>query len=302
MRRLLILALVAGSALPATPVHARETLRLQPSTPWVVDYAEESCRLARNFGEGKERVTLMMDQMEPGDWFRITLTGKPLRVGNVTRLDKARIRFGPNELETEISAQVGEMGDEPALLVIGSKRLAPLTDQEKEAAKKAARENGRFEPAALGPVREAAATWLELTKATRRDLVLDAGPMDKPLAALRTCSWDTIKAWGLDIEQQKTLTSKVHPKRSPATWFDSSDYPTDMLRGGYEGIVNFRLLVDASGKPSSCKIQTSTRPKEFDDTVCRAVMKRAEFEPALDARGKPVPSYWISTVNFRICC
>lgn len=302
MRRLLILALIAGSALPATPVHAREVLRLQPSTPWVLDYAAENCRLARNFGEGRERVTLMMDQMEPGDWFRITLTGKPLRVGNVARLDKARMRFGPAESDAEISAQVGEMGDEPALLFLGSHRVAPMTDQEKAAAKEANRENGRFEPAPLGPDREAAAIWLELTKAARRDLVLDTGPMDKPLAALRKCSWDTIKSWGLDVEQQKTLTRKVHPKRSPATWFDSSDYPTEMLRGGYEGVVNFRLLVDAAGKPSSCKIQTSTRPKEFDDAVCKAVMKRAEFEPAIDVQGKSVPSYWIATVNFKLCC
>ena len=75
-----------------------------------------------------------------------------------------------------------------------------------------------------------------------------------------------------------------------------------MLRDGYEGIVNFRLLVDQAGKPTDCEVQRSTRPKEFDDAVCRAAMRRAEFEPALDAQGKPVPSYWIATVNFRICC
>ena len=29
-------------------------------------------------------------------------------------------------------------------------------------------------------------------------------------------------------------------------------------------------------------------------------MKRARFEPALDADGRPVPSYWRQTVNYRI--
>lgn len=303
MRGFLILMLLAGSAWPLAPAYARDVLRLQPSTPWVLDYAEESCRLARNFGEGKDRVTLVMDQFQPGDWFKLSLTGKPLRVNPLARLDKARLRFGSNEAEAEIAAQLGTTkAGEPVLLVNGPQRLAPQTEQEKAAAKEAAREDRRFESAPIGQARERAATWLQLTKAMRHDLVLETGPMDRPLAALRECSWDTVKSWGLDIQQQKTLSRKPNSKGSPTEWFHSSDYPMRMIRDGYEGIVNFRLLVDSAGKPSSCKIQTSTHPKEFDDAVCAAVMKRADFEPALDAQGKPVPSYWISTVHFRLCC
>jgi TonB family protein len=245
----------------------------------------------------------MMDQFQPGDWFQLTLAGKPLSVGNTARLDKTKVRFGPYEAEVEMAAQAGTVGaGEPALLVRGSHRLGPPTEEERAAAEAAANEGARYELPPIGPAREAAATWLELTKVLTRDLVLETGPMDKPLAALRECSWDMVKSWGLDVGQQKTLTRKPSSKRSPTTWIDSSDYPTSMIRGGYEGIVNFRLLVDAAGRPTSCKIQTSTRPKEFDDAVCRAVMKRAAFDPALDAQGKPVPSYWIATVNFKLCC
>lgn len=303
MRRLSIFVLIAGLIWPVAPAYARDVLRLQPSTRWVLDYAEENCRLARNFGEGKERVTLVIDQFAPGDWFRITLAGKPLRVNNMARLDKAKLRFGPHEPESEITAKVGttEAG-EPVLLVNGTLRLAPLTEEERAAAKAAAEDGRRFEPAPIGPAREAAATWLELTKAMRRDVILETGPMAKPLAALRGCSWDTVKFWGLDVEQQKTLTRKPRSTRSPMTWFNANDYPTSMIRDGYEGVVNFRLLIDAAGKPTSCKIQISTHPKAFDDAVCRAVMKRAEFEPALDAQGQPAPSYWVSTVHFRLCC
>jgi TonB family protein len=301
MRRLLALALTAAVAWPLAAAYAREPLRLQPSTPWVLDYAEENCRLARNFGEGDQRVTLVMDQFEPGDEFRMTLIGRPVWINQSSRPVEAKLRFGPTEAESRITALTGTAeSKEPALIVQGALRLAPLTDSEEEAREQARRRNAPFEPAPIGAAREAAVNWLELIDGPRRDVVLETGPMDKPMAALRNCSWDTIKFWGLDVEQQKKLSRKPRPQRGPETWLSADDYPRSMVRGGYQGIVHFRLLIGADGMPTSCAIQRSTRPKEFDDAVCAAVMKRARFEPALDAGGKPVPSYWISSVYFRL--
>ena len=34
---------------------AAQPVRLQPSSQWVLDYAENSCRLIRNFGEGDQQ-------------------------------------------------------------------------------------------------------------------------------------------------------------------------------------------------------------------------------------------------------
>jgi TonB family protein len=196
--------------------------------------------------------------------------------------------------------ETATIGEIRALLVNSPLRIAPLTDAEIEARKEAARRDASFEATPIGAQREAAATWLELANVLRKDLVLETGPMNKPLAALRKYSWDTVKLWGLDVEQQKSLIRKPRPKSEPWRWFDSSDYPEKMIRGGYQAIVNFRMMVDASGKPTSCHIQQSTRPKEFDDIVCRAAMRRASFEPALDSEGKPVPSYWRQTVRFML--
>jgi hypothetical protein len=39
-------------------VAAAQPVRLQPSSQWVVDYAENSCRLIRNFGDGKSKAKL----------------------------------------------------------------------------------------------------------------------------------------------------------------------------------------------------------------------------------------------------
>ena len=305
MRKLVIVALVAALIWPITRAQARSArhLQLQPASAWVLDYAEESCRLAREFGEKDDRVTLMLSQFAPGDRFSVMLTGGVIRVSNPENLKRGKLRFGPNEAESNASAKLGKANKNiPALLLEGSYRLAPLTEQEKELAKAAVEAGRPFDFTPIGPAREAAATRLELTGMMSRGLILHTGPLDQAMAALRECSWDLVRSWGLDVAQQKTLSRKVRATKGPQNWFNPNDYPVSMLRDGYEGVVNVRLLIGADGKPTSCKIQASTNPKDFDDVVCKVVIRRGEFEPALDAQGSPVPSYWTQSVNFRLCC
>lgn len=118
------------------------------------------------------------------------------------------------------------------------------------------------------------------------------------MADLRRCMNELLTHWGIDVERHKSLTRKLVPTDSPGSWLNSRDYPTDLLRDGAQGLVNFRLSVDEKGKVSGCHIQRSTRPEGFDRAVCDALTRRARFEPALDADGNPVNSYFIGSVNF----
>ena len=294
-----LIAFVLSVALVSTGnAKTLEVRHLQPTSQWVVDYADDSCSLGRSFGEGDRKVTLFFDQFEPGDTFNLTFVGKSMDSNYGS--PKTSLRFGPSEEQVDATAVSATTKNVPAIIVEGGHRIGPLTDAEIAARKKAVAGGEPFEPAPIGPAREKAATWLQLGKVLRFDLVLETGPMDAPLAALRECSWDMVKSWGLDVEQQKHLLRKAYPTEPSANWFSDNDYPAEMLRGGYQGIVNFRILVDETGKASSCRIQVSTRPKAFDDVVCAKVMKRARFHPALDEKGKPAPSYWRQTVSFKI--
>ena len=290
MRR--ALGCVSGLALAyqAAPAFTRDLpLRLKPVKPWNLHYADDSCRLIRPFGTGDDQVILVLDQFTPGDWFRMTLIGAnlPIRTSGA----RGTVRFGPNEASSKVGVTPGTSNGKPALFVNENLRIAPLTKGEEK--------KDAPEPARIAEAREAAATWLELKK-LYRDVVLETGSLAQPFASLRACSWETVGSWGLDVEQQKTLTKKPEVKRSANTWFDASEYPPNMIAGGYQGLVNFRMIVDAQGKVTSCHIQKSTRPQDFDDLVCKSAMKRARFEPALDAHGKPVPSYWHGSVRFVI--
>lgn len=298
MRAFLAIVAAAGLAIPAQGAIAADPLRLKPSSKWNVHYFNDSCRLSRTFGEGDRRVTLMADQFAPAEHFQLILVGKLADRESLGRPLKGAVRFGPAEQESKVTAMMGDMQRQPALLVNGVIELAPPSEAEIAAMKQGARTGVPYFRPPIGAAREAAATWLHVRVEGGRDFVLETGPMDKPLAALRACAWDTVATWGLDVEQQKALRRNPIPRNPP--WLRASDYPTDMVWEGQQAVIHARLMVDETGRPTSCHIQASSRPKEFDKAVCDAFMKRAKFDPALDAQGKPVRSYWQTSVLFRI--
>ena len=301
MRSILIAAAGVSFLLQPTPAHAREVRRLAPSSRWVVNYAEDNCRLARSFGTGSDRVDLLFDRFFPGESLRVTLAGTIFGPRNVHVPLEPGFRFGPAEDESKVSAFGALLGGAPAIVAISHIRLAPYTAVEFAALKKSYETDGSFEPSPIGVERERAATWFEVNRLVKNvDLVLETGRMDRTLDALRQCSWDTVRAWGMDPDQQKKLKRGAWPTIPLATLFNSRDYPRKMAAMGQQGIVNVRLIIDEQGRVESCTIQRSTRPKEFDDVVCANLTKRARFSPALDENGKPIRSYFGQNVIFRM--
>lgn len=65
---------------------------------------------------------------------------------------------------------------------------------------------------------------------------------------------------------------------------------------GQQGRVNVRLLVAATGRPTDCKVVRSYNEPAFDKLACEKLLRYGRFEPALDASGTAVPSYYATTV------
>lgn len=297
--------------LAARPALA-EPIRLQPDSTWHVNYAEDSCRLARVFGKEDNRVVLTMDRFAPGDPFQLVVASKLLSRVKATTGPKRQVtlRFGPGEAEQSEDMRPIDFQGMPGLMASGV-MLGSVIDEEKHraetAAAKAAGDKKKLRMLEvltpvmpMTPAREAAVTYLEIGGASRDRVVLETGPMDRPMAALRSCTDDLLTQWGVDVAAHKTLTRPVAPKGNPQFWVTSDDYPNSQLISGTQGLIQFRLSIDEEGRVSDCHIQQSTRPAEFDRTVCRIMTTRARFEPALDAAGKPIASYWRSSFSFQM--
>jgi Gram-negative bacterial TonB protein C-terminal len=293
-----ILVLMAALLVLPIPAQAKkEPITLKATSKWNVNYAEDRCRLARQFGDGDQAVVLFFDRFGPGDSFRLTFGGKPVKI--FSPQNDVSLKFGPDEQEQTVPFFQGVLkGNMPALFGKSQMKVfAPIPEDEKLREQADVWLNTVSTP--IDPVRLSAIRYLSITKPLRQPLLLSTGSMRAPFAALNECINELITHWGIDIEKHKTLTRFATPLKSPGEWILSSDYPLKMLDEGQPSIVEFRLDVGIDGKPTGCHIQLTTRPKEFDSAVCNALMRRARFLPALDTDGQPLPSYWQSTVRFQ---
>lgn len=294
-----IVLIITGGILLSQPVAAKkQPLVLKPSSKWIASYDDDSCRLIRQFGTEKQSVTAIFSRFGPGDRFQLTLAGEPFKLRSSSR--PARLQFGPTEEVQEISFFVGSLGEDiPALIFSGGMRIAAMSDAETKALKTWNKNHAfKFEP--ISAERQAAVTQLSMGRPLRQPVVLEIGSMEKPFSALSSCIEELQTHWGIDVTKHKNLTREAQPDNNPGSWVNANDYPTDMLRRGQPAVVQFRLSIDGAGQVTACHIQRTTRPKEFDDAVCKSLLKRASFLPALDAEEKPIASYWQSTVRFQI--
>lgn len=88
MRTNSTIALLA--AMPLLVAASPQPVRLQPSSSWVLDYAENSCRLSRAFGNDADQTILQFESTAPGELSMIAI-GRPLE----TSLEEVPAKFLP---------------------------------------------------------------------------------------------------------------------------------------------------------------------------------------------------------------
>lgn len=280
LRSTLIPTLFAVALTPAA-ARDREPESLARTGKWVVDYDRDACHLIGQFGTGKALVVARFTRYEPGDWFSLSLYGDRLKSSQVT-ID-ARIDFGLVGPRAE-SGMGGNVGGLSAAFFSGTR----LDGWERKA-------KGEVAPR-ISPQQEAAVKDVTVAIRGKQSFRLETGPLDKAFAQMRHCSDGLVRSWGYDPAVQASLSRPVTPLNPPGRWLNSSDYPSGALASGHNGMVQFRLDVDAQGKVVDCYVLARTNPDDFADATCRAVKRRAKLQPALDANGNPIRSFYVQKV------
>jgi TonB family protein len=288
LRRILA-PLALAAVLSVSPARA-EPVVIQPSSPWNVDFGEDKCRLARFFGEGEYRHLLSFEMYWPDEKAGMMVAGPALKRFGSLRQTDLQFFDAQAPVETEpFGGRAGEYGD--ALIYSGVRLAEGEPSQENF-------EDVETSLPGLDTAFGEKAGFVRLKQA-RADVRLETGPMGKAFELLNQCTLGLVESWGLDPEKHRTLTRM-------ARWTNSrvlvrriqESYPFAALSTGEQGIMRMRVIVSETGTVESCTLLKATVTRNLDSPACK-FMQRATFEPALDAEGKPMRSYFVSAVVYR---
>ena len=298
-------SILGFAALAPLLIAAAQPVRLQPSSRWVLDYAADSCRLIRTFGDRNSSVKLALESDAP-DQMDMLAIGKPLD-GYTEEVPAKFLPVQGNPMKGRVAkADTGE----PAILwstvfLLPEEVAAALQKRwDERKAHRGARPPplDLAEGAVIKAQRQAFASKtneLEIEAHHGHPVILETGSLGEPIKMFDECSRDSLRDWGVDPDLEDKIARPVWAP-DPSRWFSAEDYPRDMVVRGEESEVKVRLLVDASGRVTKCTSLSHFKEPSFNQVVCDKFMKRAKFEPAELADGTKVPSYYVNRVVFRM--
>lgn len=253
---------------------------------WEINYDTYSCNLLAEFGDGPQTTYIRLTRYQPQDSFDLIVYGAPYSFGASTV--SVRVGFGL-AAPVKREAMTGQAGNKLPLLLINSLRLDGWEEQKPDQ-----------QGPPIAPALEDRATMIDLTIPGGKRFQLETGSFAKPMAAMRACVDDLVKSWGYDPVQQAALSVPVQPTKNPSAWLNNGDFPSRSAIAGHNGVVQFRLDIDETGKVAGCHILHRTNPDDFADLTCKLIAKRAKFTPARDQSGQSVRSYYVNRARFII--
>jgi TonB family protein len=289
MRRTILALAALSTALVAAPVQAKPVV-LKPSSPWNVDFGQDRCRLTRLFTDGSNQHVLFFEQHFPATGTGLTAAGRSFR--SFESRIKTEVRVADDRAPLATVPFKGEMEGFDNALVYPNLEL----------------DRNETDPAL--PSREGALPTLDPAfgdtvdflsfRQRSREVRFDTGPLGKAFKILNECTTGLVEAWGLD--SAKHLTALTLPR-----WLNEKDvvrkivanYPLAAQNRGEQAITRMRVIVSEQGAVENCVVIKATTTETLESPACKA-MRDARFEPALDAEGKPMRSYYATNVTYQI--
>ena len=282
---LFAIGLIAAQSANAAP----KVQTFSPSSPINVDYADDSCALRREFTSGDDKVLLELRQFAPGDKFHATVASTSFRPG----LQPLKVRILPDAKAHDAASSSALNYPNRLFGYSWTDSFMPL-------------EKGSDKLQVIGSIpdrtaREKAIQGIELSAGLTRTIVLMTGEMNRPMDVMRKCMDELLTHWGINAVANRTLSRRAEAK-DQQEWarIIQDKYPGKMLALEMSGIVRVRVMVGPDGLPTSCHMQVRSQDPSFEKTACTGLMKVSRFIPALDAAGKPIASYYVTSIFYKV--
>lgn len=282
-----VLAAVSAIALLSGTAHAADEPHVfKPSSAWAADFGDNYCRLTRDFSDGKDTVSVIMDRIQPGSMLRV------LVVGDTIKQFRSANQMGYKYLpagEERISIPVkGKLDNGPSYFNLGEILIGPMPAPPAAGAPPAPpppyTREGELEFAS-------GIKGIALTKGLVTPISIETGSLKEPIRVEQKCIDDLLTHWGLDAEKHKALQRPAFPASDTRTWLPASTIGFGDFNKLAVNNNQFRILIDATGKATSCEVHWPTLAESTNATVCKTIMDKGAFSPALDAGGQAIASY-----------
>ena len=286
------LAIIAAlSAAAARPAAAQEdAIRLQPSSDWSLEYADQHCALRRSFGEEVQRTFLEIRLSYPNTSFRVSVVSERFPVGALEPVT----HFEPDTGETQAHL--------PVALLQGTNRIGGLYGDSLHLSAMRSDDALKDDQGqiiwsdAARDAREREITAYNVSDLFFDDLTLQTGEMHAPMNALRDCVNDLLRTLGVDPTAQATLSREPEPVNFVRMFRNVQQAGANPTRAAAIS-VHVRLVIDPSGEVAGCYLHDIAADPERHEALC-AAYRRSEFEPALDASGTAVTAVWGTVMSW----
>jgi hypothetical protein len=277
-----------ASLLIAPAAQAQDAAVFRPVGGWTADYGDEYCRLIRTFSNGSEEVSLAFERTQPGTPMRLILVGDGIKTfRGATEFGFA---FTPGGNAAKSRVVRSETTDGKQYLNMDPVTLAASA----------------FTPGAPPPPynrdseQETAAgiTGLALDEGLADPVRFETGSLKAPIAALQACADDLLAVWGLDPAKHRTMTAAAILNPDSNGVLPQGTIPFGEFGKLNGGANQVRLMIGVDGKPTACTIYSPTLTETLNARICSTVMREATFQPAQDADGQPMASYWMGSPMF----
>lgn len=287
---MLLAALVPGAA----GAQDAGTIVLEPASAWNASYRDGLCRLSRMFGPAGQQHALVFEQTAPNAIFSMSVAGPGLSDVDAGR--KLRLAFGPGGPGSDQDIVKNRNAEFGAVVFLKDLALNPG-----EVTAASITDGIGFAVNIAGVDIESARPLREITLSQGgQTLVFRTGSLAAPFGVLNDCTSHILSTWGIDPEAHRTAqrSTRLREVQKVARTIQEK-YPLQALIEARGGVVGVAVLVDAEGTPTECRITNDSGDRGLNAVACGGLMK-ARFDPALDAEGKPMKSYWMTRITYRI--